>query len=164
MWTSDITYVATDEGWLYLAVVIDLFSRQVVGGSMKPHMKTELVSDALRMAWFRRHPEAGLIFHSDRGSQSCSHEFQAALKAYGMHSSMSRKSNCWDNAPTESLWGSLKGARLHGARFETRRAAMDEIIDWLSFYNHRRLHSTLGYVSPMQFERKWLADQLRQAA
>ena len=164
VWTSDITYVATDEGWLYLAVVIDLFSRQVVGGSMKPHMKTELVSDALRMAWFRRHPEAGLIFHSDRGSQSCSHEFQAALKAYGMHSSMSRKSNCWDNAPTESLWGSLKGARLHGARFETRRAAMDEIIDWLSFYNHRRLHSTLGYVSPMQFERKWLADQLRQAA
>jgi putative transposase len=163
-WTSDITYVATDEGWLYLAVVIDLFSRQVVGWSMKPHMKTELVTDALRMAWFRRHPEAGLIFHSDRGSQYCSHEFQAALKAYGMQSSMSRKGNCWDNAPTESLWGSLKVARLHGVRFETRRAAMDEIIDWLSFYNHRRLHSTLGYVSPMQFERKWLADQLRQAA
>ena len=164
VWTSDITYVATDEGWLYLAVVIDLFSRQVVGWSMKPHMKTELVTDALHMAWFRRHPEAGLIFHSDRGSQYCSHEFQAALKAYGMQSSMSRKGNCWDNAPTESLWGSLKVARLQGVRFETRRAAMDEIIDWLSFYNHRRLHSTLGYVSLMQFERMWLADQLRQAA
>lgn len=163
-WTSDITYVATEEGWLYLAVVIDLFSRQVVGWSMKPHMKTALVTDALRMAWFRRHPEAGLIFHSDRGCQYCSHEFQAALKAYGMQSSMSRKGNCWDNAPTESLWGSLKVARLHGVRFETRRAAMDEIIDWLGFYNHRRLHSTLGYLSPMQFERKWLADQLRQAA
>jgi putative transposase len=163
-WASDITYVATDEGWLYLAVVIDLFSRQVVGWSMKPHMKTELVADALRMAWFRRHPQAGLIFHSDRGSQYCSHEFQAALKAYGMRSSMSRKGNCWDNAPTESLWGSLKVARLHGRRLETRRAAMDEIIDWLNFYNHRRLHSTLGYVSPMQFEKKWLANQLRQVA
>jgi transposase InsO family protein len=103
-----------------LAVVIDLFSRQVVGWSMKPHMKTDLVTDALRMAWFRRHPDTGLIFHSDRGSQYCSHEFQAALRAYGMQSSMSRKGNCWDNAPTESLWGSLKVARLHGARFETR--------------------------------------------
>jgi putative transposase len=163
-WTSDITYVATDEGWLYVAVVIDLFSRQVVGWSMKPHMKKDLVIDALRMAWFRRHPNAGLIFHSDRGSQYCSHEFQAALKAYGMRSSMSRRGNCWDNAPTESLWGSLKVGRLHGMRFETRRAAMDEVIDWLTFYNHRRLHSTLGYVSPMQFEEKWLADQVRQAA
>jgi putative transposase len=164
VWSSDITYVATDEGWLYLAVVIDLFSRQVVGWSMKPHMKTELVSDALRMAWFRRCPEEGLVFHSDRGSQYCSHEFQSALKTYGMKSSMSRKGDCWDNAPTESLWGSLKVARLHGRRFETHRVAMDEIIDWLSFYNHRRLHSTLDYVSPMQFERVWLADQRQQAA
>ena len=164
VWTSDITYLATDEGWVYLAVVIDLFSRQVVGWSMQPHMKKGLVMDALRMAWFRRHPEAGLIFHSDRGSQYCSHEFQALLTAYGMRSSMSRKGNCWDNAPTESLWGSLKVARVHGVRFETRRAVMDEVIDWLTFYNHRRLHSTLGYLSPMQFEKKWLAEQTRQAA
>lgn len=164
VWTSDITYIATDEGWLYLTVVIDLFSRQIVGWSMKPHMKTELVSDALRMAWFRRRPEAGLIFHSDRGSQYCSHEFRAALQAYGMQSSMSRRGNCWDNSPTESLWGSLKTARIHGRRFETRRAAMDEIVDWLTFYNHDRLHSTLNYVSPMQFERNWLASQSRQAA
>jgi transposase InsO family protein len=163
-WTSDITYLATGEGWLYLAVVIDLFSRQVVGWSMQSHMKTDLVLDALRMAWFRRRPEAGLIFHSDRGSQYCSHAFQAALTAYGMRSSMSRKADCWDNAPTESLWGSLKTARIHGRRFATRRAAMDEVIDWLTFYNHRRLHSTLGYVSPMQFERNWLAEQLRHAA
>ena len=163
-WTSDITYVATDEGWLYLAVVIDLFSRQVVGWAMKPHMKTDLALDALRMAWFRRHPQTGLTFHSDRGSQYCSYEFQAALKGYGMQASMSRRGNCWDNAPSESLWGSLKVARLHGKRFETRRAAMDEIIDWLAFYNHRRLHSTLSYLSPMQFESKWLADQLRRAA
>lgn len=163
-WTSDITYIATDEGWLYLAVVIDLFSRQVVGWAMRSRMKTDLVLDALRMAWFRRHPDAGLIFHSDRGSQYCSHEFQVALKTYGMRASMSRRGNCWDNAPTESLWGSLKVARVHGVRFETRRAAMDEVIDWLTFYNHRRLHSSLGYVSPTQFERKWLANQLRQAA
>jgi transposase InsO family protein len=164
VWSSDITYIATDEGWLYLAVVIDLFSRQVVGWSMKPHMRTELVSDALRMAWFRRHPTEGLIFHSDRGSQYCSHEFQNALEGYGMRSSMSRKGDCWDNAVSESLWGSLKVARLHGRRFETRRDAMDEVVDWLSFYNHRRLHSTLGYVSPMQFERAWLAAQEKRAA
>jgi transposase InsO family protein len=164
VWSSDITYIATDEGWLYLAVILDLFSRQIVGWSMKPHMKTDLVADALRMAWFRRHPEPGLVFHSDRGSQYCSHELRTALQGYGMQSSMSRKGDCWDNAPTESLWGSLKVARIHGQRFETRRQAMDEVIDWLAFYNHRRLHSTLGYVSPMKFEENWLANQSRLAA
>ncbi len=164
VWTGDITYIPTDEGWLYLAAVIDLHSRQVVGWSMAPHMQTRLVADALRMAWFRRRPEPGLIFHSDRGSQYCSHEFQAVLTGYGMRSSMSRKGNCWDNAPTESLWGSLKVGRLHGMRFATRRQAMDEVIDWLTFYNHRRLHSTLGYISPMQFENNWLAAQLKKAA
>ena len=163
-WTSDITYVATDEGWLYLAVIIDLFNRQVVGWSMKPHMRQDLVVDALRMAWFRRRPAPGLIMHSDRGSQYCSKEFMRAIKVYGMKASMSRKGDCWDNAPTESLWGSLKVGRLHGMKFATRRSAMDEIMDWLTFYNHRRLHSTLGYLSPMQFQRKWLADQQRQAA
>tara|TARA_R110001599_G_scaffold70762_1_gene198060 strand:+ start:259 stop:1101 length:843 start_codon:yes stop_codon:yes gene_type:complete len=164
VWTSDITYIATDEGWLYLAVILDLFNRQVVGWSMKPHMRQSLVVDALRMAWFRRHPAPGLIMHSDRGSQYCGQEFTRALKAYGMRSSMSRKGDCWDNAPTESLWGSLKVGRLYGMKFATRRAAMDEIVDWMTFYNHRRLHSTLGYVSPMQFERAWLAAQRRQAA
>lgn len=102
--------------------------------------------------------------HSDRGSQYCSKAFTKTIKAYGMRASMSRKGDCWDNAPTESLWGSLKVGRLHGMRFATRRAAMDEVIDWLTFYNHRRLHSTLGYVSPMQFERAWLAAQARRAA
>ena len=164
VWSSDITYIATDEGWLYLAVVIDLFSRLVVGWSMQPHMQASLVTDALRMAWFRRHPGAGLMFHSDRGSQYCGNLFQAALASYGMHSSMSRKGNCWDNAPTESLWGSLKVGRLYGKRFATRRQAMDEVIDWLTFYNHRRLHSTLGYVSPMEFEASWHAGQPKQAA
>lgn len=164
VWTSDITYVATAEGWLYLAVIIDLFSRQVVGWSMQPHMKAELVTDALRMAWFRRRPDAGVIVHSDRGGQYCGGLFQDTLKAYSMRSSMSRRGDCWDNAPTESLWGSLKVARLHSRRFATRRAAMDEIVDWLGFYNARRLHSTLNYVSPMTFEKNWAAAQQGQAA
>jgi putative transposase len=164
VWTSDITYIQTDAGWLYLAVVLDLYSRQVVGWSMQPHMQTSLVTDALRMAWFRRRPEPGLIFHSDRGSQYCSHAFQGTLAKYGMQSSMSRKGNCWDNAPTESLWGSLKVGRLYGMRFETQRQAMDEVIDWLTYYNHRRLHSTLDYISPMQFEKNWFATQLKKAA
>jgi len=159
VWTSDITYIATDEGWLYLTAVIDLFSRQVVGWSMRDHMQASVVTDALRMAWFRRRPEPGLIFHSDRGSQYCSHEFQGALKDYGMQSSMSRKGNCWDNAPTESLWGRLKVGRLYGRKFATRREAKDEVMDWLTFYNHKRLHSTLGYVSPMTFEQRWFAAQ-----
>lgn len=164
LWSGDITYIPTDEGWLYLAAVLELHSRQVVGWSMQPHMQTSLVTDALRMAWFRRHPQPGLIFHSDRGSQYCSHDFQAALRGYGMLSSMSRKGNCWDNAPTESLWGSLKVGRLYGKRFATHRDAMDEVIDWLTFYNHRRLHSTLGYISPMKFEENWHAGQAKKAA
>lgn len=159
VWTSDITYIATDEGWLYLTAVLDLFSRQVVGWSMTDHMQASGVTDALRMAWFRRRPEPGLIFHSDRGSQYCSQMFQGVLTGYAMKSSMSRRGNCWDNAPTESLWGRLKVGRLHGRKFATRREAMDEVMDWLTFYNHKRLHSTLGYVSPMTFEQRWHAAQ-----
>ena len=164
VWTTDITYIATDEGWLYLTVMLDLFSRQVVGWSIQPRMTRQLVIDALRMAWFRRRPGKGLIVHSDRGSQYCSHEFQAALKAYGMQSSMSRKADCWDNAPTESLWGSLKRASVYGRRFATRIEAKNAVMDWMAFYNSTRLHSTLGYVSPMQFEKKWLADQMKISA
>jgi transposase InsO family protein len=152
VWTGDITYVWTHEGWLYLAVVIDLHSRRVVGFSMNERMTRQLVIDALRMAWFRRRPVPGLIFHSDRGSQYASGDYQKQLQAFGMKGSMSRKADCWDNAVTETLFGSLKVERLHGMRFSTRRQAMDEIMDWLTFYNHKRLHSTLGYVSPMTFE------------
>ena len=123
-----------------------------------------LVLDALRMAWFRQQPEPGWIFLSDRGSQYCSHEFQAVLKAYGMRSSMRHQGNGSDNAPTESLLGSLKVVRLHGMRFATRRAAMDAVIDWITFDNHRWLHSILGYVRSMQSEEKWLAGQVRHAA
>ncbi|WP_413906102.1 IS3 family transposase [Candidatus Skiveiella danica] len=164
LWSGDITYIATDEGWLYLAAVIDLFGRQVVGWSLQPHMQTSLVKDALAMAWWRRRPAAGLIFHSDRGSQYCSGEFQAILRAWGMRSSMSRKGNCWDNAPTESFWGRLKTASVHGQKFATREQARQAVMDWMAFYNHRRLHSSLGYLSPMQFEQRWYEAQRKKAA
>jgi len=159
VWTGDITYLQTDEGWVFLAVVLDLFSRQIVGWSMKPKMESNLVVDALKMAWFRRQPEEGLIFHSDRGRQYCSDDFKRVIAEFKMQSSMSRKGDCWDNAPTESLWGKLKIARLYGQRFATRRAMMDEVMNWISFYNYKRLHSTLGYVSPMEFERRWHATR-----
>ena len=156
VWISDITYIPTDEGWLFLAVVIDLFSRCVVGWSLREDMRRELVIDALQMAWLRRCPgkPTGLIFHSDRGSQYASHEFSAVLREHGITASMSRKGNCWDNAPSETLFASLKVECLHGKRFETLRQAKDETLDWLRWYNQTRLHSTLNYVSPMQFEQQ----------
>ena len=164
VWSGDITYIATDEGWLYLAAVLDLHSRRVVGWSLQAHMQTSLVKDALLMACFRRRPAAGLIFHSDRGSQYCSQDFQDTLLVWGIRSSMSRKGNCWDNAPTESLWGRLKTACVHGRRFATREQARQVVMDWIAFYNHSRLHSALGYLSPMQFEQRWLAAQRKSAA
>lgn len=165
-WVGDITYIATGEGWLFLAVVIDLFSRQVVGWSLRSDMTRSIVIDALRMAWFKRHPgkNAGVIFHSDRGSQYASGEFRAVLAEYGITNSMSGKGNCWDNACSETLFGSLKVERLHGQRFETRRQAMDEVMAWLLWYNRDRLHSTLTYVSPIRFEENWQANQPRQAS
>jgi len=164
IWTGDITYIYTSAGWLYLAVVIDLFSRQVVGWSLGERMTRHLVIDALTMAWFRRHPAPGLIFHSDQGSQYASADFQATLQRFGMRGSMSRKGNCWDNAVTETLFGSLKVERIHGKLLETRRQAKDEVIDWLLFYNRRRMHSTLGYVSPMDFEEIWHCQRKALAA
>lgn len=159
VWVGDITYIATDEGWLFLAVVIDLYSRQVVGWSLQETMTRGIVMDALRMAWFKRRPDkqSGLIFHSDRGSQYASDDFKELLKEYGITSSMSRKGDCWDNACSETLFGSLKVERLHGQRLKTKRHAKDEIVAWLLWYNNARLHSTLGYVSPMQFEKSRLA-------
>ena len=164
LWSGDITYIATDEEWLHLAAVIDLFSRQVVGWRMQAHMQTSLVKEALTMARFRRRPEAALIFHSDCGSQYCSHEFQSALSAWEMRSSISRKGNCWDSTPTESYWARLKTASLYGRKFATRREAMDTVLDSMASYNHRRLHSTLGYLSPMQYERRWYEAQRKKAA
>jgi putative transposase len=142
-------------GWLFLTVVIDLFSRRVVGWSMQPGMRSHLVIDALEMACVYRSPDrtARPIFHSDRGCQSASHEFSQLLQQCGVTASMSRKGNCWDNAPSEALFASLKVERLHGECFETIRQAKDP--NWLLWYNQTRIHSTLGYVSPMQFEQDW---------
>jgi transposase InsO family protein len=163
VWTADLTYIWTDEGWLYLAVVLDLFNREVVGWSIKPRMTTGIVIDALTMAWFRRHPAPGLIHHSDRGTQYASHAFQARLKEYGMVCSMSRKGNCWDNAPTESFFNSLKNERVHGTRYGTRAEAEANLFDYIEpFYNRRRKHSTLGYASPMKFLEHWISTQHEQ--
>ena len=155
-WAGDITYIASEEGWLFLAVVIDLFSRKVVGWSMRPDMHRSLVIDALEMGLFQRRPLKGqLIFHSDRGSQYASDDFRAVLDQHGVMASISRKGNCWDNAVTETLFGSLKVERLHGERFETIRQAKDAVLAWLLWYNRQRMHSTLNYLSPVEFECHW---------
>lgn len=159
-WSADLTYIWTDEGWLYLAVVLDLFNREIVGWSIKPRMTVDIVTDALTMAWFRRRPAPGLIHHSDRGSQYASHAFQGKLAEYGMTCSMSRKGNCWDNAPTESFFNSLKNERVHGTRYTTRAQAVADLFDYIEvFYNRSRRHSTLGYRSPVQFLQDWITTQ-----
>lgn len=163
VWAGDITYIWTAEGWLYLAVVLDLFNREVVGWSIKPRMTADIVTDALKMAWFRRRPAPGLIHHSDRGSQYASGAFQAQLHAYGMQCSMSRKGNCWDNACSESFFNSLKNERVHGTRYSTQAEARADIFDYIEpFYNRKRLHSTLGYASPSNFLQHWLNAQHEQ--
>jgi transposase InsO family protein len=163
---GDFTYIATEEGWLFLAVVIDLFSPKVVGWSMRPDMQRNLVLDALEMAWLCRNPgkQAGLTFHSDRGSQYASDDFTWVLQGHGITPSMSRKGNCWDNTCSETLFGSLKVERLHGRRFQTFREAKDETIAWLLWYNRTRMHSTLNYVSPVQFEQGWMDATMKIAA
>jgi putative transposase len=160
VWTADITYLATGEGWLYLAVVLDLYTRQIVGWAMRERMTKELVIDALRMAWFRRRPRPGLIHHSDRGGQYCSHDFQKQLGDCGMLASMSRKGNCWDNAPSESFFNSLKNERVHGTRYETRDEARADVFEYIEvFYNRSRRHSALGGISPVSFYDAWLKKQ-----
>jgi putative transposase len=153
-WVADITYVATEEGWLYLAVILDLFSRRVIGWSMADHMRTDLVLTALESALGQRIPsQAGLVFHSDRGSQYASHDYRAALKIAGITCSMSRRANCWDNAVAESFFGTLKTELVHRYTFQTHRKARTVIAEWIEvFYNRQRIHSSIGYVSPVQFE------------
>lgn len=152
-YVSDITYIWTQEGWLYLAVFIDLFSRQVVGWSMGSRMKARLVTDALRMALWRRRPEASLIVHSDRGSQYASKAYRRLLKDGGFVGSMSRKGDCWDNAVAESFFASLKKERVKWKHYQTRTEAQQDILDYIvMFYNSQRLHSTLGYISPIDYE------------
>ena len=162
VYVSDITYIWTHEGWLYLAVVLDLFSRQVVGWSLSNRISRKLVINALRMAIWRRQPLPGLILHSDRGSQYCSIEFQKMLNAHRMISSMSRKGNCWDNAVAESFFGSLKTERVFFSSYTTREEARRDIVDYIEmFYNSNRRHSYLGYVSPKKFEELWLQKKSR---
>jgi putative transposase len=152
-WVADITYIPTREGWLYLAAVEDLYSRKVVGWAMAEHMESRLVVDALELAVQRRLPGAGLLSHSDRGSQYASEHYQALLARHGITCSMSRKADCWDNAPMESFFASLKKELVHDADFATRAEARAAIVEYIEvFYNNQRRHSSLGYVSPVEYE------------
>ena len=154
-WVADITSIPTREGWLYLAVVEDLYSRRVVGWSMADRMESRLVVDALALAVERRLPGEGLLAHSDRGSQYASDHYQRLLARHGITCSMSRKADCWDNAPMESFFASLKKELVHDADFATRAEARTAIVEYIEvFYNSTRRHSSLGYVSPVEYERK----------
>ena len=152
-WTADITYVPTAEGWLYLAVVLDLFSRRVVGWATADHMRSDLVCDALRMALKHRRPKGKLLHHSDRGVQYASEAYQGVLAAHGIEPSMSRTGNCWDNAVTESFFSTAKRELTHHETYATREEARGSLFEYIEvFYNRQRLHSTLGYRSPADYE------------
>lgn len=153
-WLADLTYIRTDEGWLYLACILDLGSRRVVGWSLSERMKTQLVCDALTMAYWRRKPPAGLIMHSDRGVQYAADEHRKLIAQYRMVQSMSRKGNCWDNAPMESFFKTLKVEWVDRMRYTTRAQARLDVIDWIEgFYNAQRVHSSIEYQSPSSFEK-----------
>ena len=152
VWATDITYIWTLEGWSYLAIVMDLYSRKIVGWSIGARMTKNLVLSALDMAFWQRKPEPGLLHHSDRGSQYACKKYQNRLKQYKMTPSMSRKGNCWDNAPVERFFRSLKSERLSYCKFETRAQARMEVLEYITWYNSDRLHSTLDGVSPATFE------------
>ncbi len=153
VWVADITYIPTREGWLYLAAVEDLYSRRVVGWSMADHLESRLVVDALTLAIQRRLPEEGLLAHSDRGSQYASDHYQLLLQKHGITCSMSRRADCWDNAPMESFYASLKKELVHDADFATRAQARAALVEYIEvFYNTQRRHSSLGYVSPAEYE------------
>ena len=153
VWVTDISYLWTFAGWLYIAGVLDLFSRRIVGWAMEDHMRSELIEKALNMALGRRKPGTGLLHHSDRGVQYACDNYQKKLKEADIIVSMSRKGNCYDNAVMERFWGSLKSERTNGKEYLTQEEAKADVIDYIEmFYNSRRLHSTLNYVSPLQFE------------
>jgi transposase InsO family protein len=155
IWLADITYVPTGEGWLYLAAVLDLFTRKIVGWAMREHMQAELTIAALTMAIQRQKPPPGLIHHSDRGSQYAAAGYRKVLGPAGMIQSMSRKGNCWDNAPMESCFGTLKTELVHQACYKTREAARHDLFAYVEgYYNRQRLHSALGYITPEQAERQ----------
>ena len=152
-WAVDITYIPTDEGWLYLAGVLDLCSRKIVGWSMADHMESSLAKEALAMAIIHRQPQAGLLHHSDRGVQYASEDYQHLLETHGMRGSMSGKGDCWDNACAESFWATLKTELVNHQQYATREHARQSIFEYIEvFYNRKRLHSALGYLSPEAFE------------
>ncbi|AXK40189.1 IS3 family transposase [Crenobacter cavernae] len=153
-WVSDMTYIRTEQGWLYLAVVLDLHSRAVVGWAMHHRMQQELVQAALTMAVACRQPQGEVLLHSDRGSQYCAFDYQALLRRHGIVPSHSRAGNCWDNAAMESFFRSLKAERVYLARYRSYDEARRDVFDYIRFYNHQRRHSTLGYLSPMEFEQR----------
>jgi len=158
-YVCDITYVWTQEGWLYLAVVIDLYSRKVVGWSMSSRMKANLVCDALKMALWQRRPKPGLIVHSDRGIQYASKAYRTLLSLYGCLGSMSRKGNCWDNAVAESFFGRLKQERVQWRHYQSRYQAQQDILNYITmFYNSNRMHSSIGYKTPNQVEEEFRVD------
>jgi transposase InsO family protein len=152
-WAVDITYIPTDEGWLYLAGVMDLCSRKIVGWSMREHLQAELATEALTMAIIHRRPKAGLLHHSDRGVQYASEEYRHLLEQHAMEASMSGRGDCWDNACVESFWGTLKTEWVHHLHYTTRQQARQSLFEYIEvFYNRKRLHSSLGYLSPEAFE------------
>ena len=158
-WTTDITFIWTWEGWLYLAVVLALYARRVVGWAVQPHLRTELALEALQLALGRRVPAPGLVHHSDRGCQYAAEAYQRVLREHGIVCSMSRTGDCWDNAVTESFFATLKTELIHRQPWPTRRAATDAVADYIEgFYNPYRLHSSLGYLSPNEFERRHMRN------
>lgn len=155
-WVSDITSIPTDEGWVYLAGLKDLFNSEIVGYAMSERMTKNLVMQALFRATSTQRPARGLILHSDQGSQYCSHDYQKMARQFGMVLSMSRKGDCWDNAPMESFWGTLKNERVHHRRYSTRTQAIQEITEYIEiFYNRQRKQAKLGYLSPAAFTKQF---------
>jgi transposase InsO family protein len=159
-WVTAITYIPTTEGWLYLAGIKDRCTCEVVGYAMGARMTTDLVQEALRKALDTKRPAPGLIHHSDRGSQYCARDYQAQLRQFGLTPSMSRKGNCYENAPMESFWGTLKNELVHHRRYETREQARREITEYIElFYHRQRRHSRLGNRSPAAFAQQWVRQQ-----
>ena len=160
IWVSDITYIPTNEGWLYCAAHKDLYSGEIVGYALGPRITTDLVRQSLLKAVRTARPPKGLIHHSDRGVQYCAHEYQKLLSQLGMTASMSRRGNCYDNAPMESFWGTLKNELVHHRRYMTRDEAIQEITEYIEvFYNRERRQKRLGYLSPAAYVRKFYAER-----
>ena len=161
VWVSDITFIPTGEGWLYLAGHKDLFNGEIVGYAMGERITKNLVSESLFRAVSKKRPAKGLIHHSDRGCQYCSHDYRRLLEQFNMQASMSRKGNCYDNAPMESFWGTLKQELVHHRKYRTRKEAMEDISEYIEvFYNRQRRQARLGYLSPVIYERKFHAGLL----